>query len=252
MYADALPGDPPLPVVPPSLPTPADRAMASLEVILCSDFPTQLLLALIFGVFGFSPVAGDGQLQLGFIVMLSLVDTLLLLGLIWLFVLLRGDRPKDIFLGGRPAWPEARAGLRLIPVAFLIAAIALFGARAIAPWLHNVETNPLQQLLKSPLDAALFGVVAVVAGGIREELQRAFLLNRFERWLGGGTIGVIVASTAFGAGHLIQGFDAALTTALLGAFWAVIYLRRRSVMAPMVSHAGFNLLQLLQIMAIGR
>ena len=32
---------------------------------------------------------------------------------------------------------------------------------------------------------------------------------------------------------------------LLGAFWGVIYLRRRSAVAPMVSHAGFNLLQVL-------
>ena len=66
------------------------------------------------------------------------------------------------------------------------------------------------------------------------------------------TVGVVVASAAFGAGHLMQGTDAAVTTALLGAFWAVVYLRRRSIVGPMVSHAGFNLLQLAQFIVIGR
>ena len=87
---------------------------------------------------------------------------------------------------------------------------------------------------------------------MREELQRAFLMHRFERWLGGGAVGVVIASAAFGAGHLLQGADAAVATGLLGAFWAVVYLKRRSVVAPVVSHSGFNLLQLVQFMAIGR
>jgi membrane protease YdiL (CAAX protease family) len=33
---------------------------------------------------------------------------------------------------------------------------------------------------------------------------------------------------------------------VLGAWWAVVYLRRRSTIAPMVSHAGFDALQILQ------
>jgi membrane protease YdiL (CAAX protease family) len=55
---------------------------------------------------------------------------------------------------------------------------------------------------------------------------------------------------AFGGGHLIQGKDAALATGLLGAFWGVVYLRRRSAVAPMVSHAGFNLLQIVPFLGI--
>jgi membrane protease YdiL (CAAX protease family) len=56
---------------------------------------------------------------------------------------------------------------------------------------------------------------------------------------------------AFGAGHLLQGIDAALATGLLGAFWGAVYLRRRSCVAPMVSHAGFDLLQIVQYI-VGR
>jgi membrane protease YdiL (CAAX protease family) len=113
-----------------------------------------------------------------------------------------------------------------------------------------VPHNPLQDLVRTPADAALFALVLIVAGGIREEIQRAFLLRRFERWLGGARVGLVVTSLAFGAGHFIQGADAAVATAVLGFFWGVVYLRRRSIGAPIASHAGFNLVQVLQYLAL--
>src|SRR5207247_3370035 len=71
-------------------------------------------------------------------------------------------------------------------------------------------------------------------------------------WLGGGTMGVIVTSVAFGAGHMLQGADAMLATGLLGAFWGVVYLRRRWCVAPLVSPSGFDLLQIVQFIVVGR
>ena len=88
--------------------------------------------------------------------------------------------------------------------------------------------------------------VVIVAGGLREELQRAFLLRRFERHLGGAPAGVVLLSLAFGAGHYVQGWDAVVATSLIGAFWAVVYLRRRSVVAPVVSHAGFDAFEIVR------
>ncbi len=36
-----------------------------------------------------------------------------------------------------------------------------------------------------------------------------------------------------------------IITALLGMLWSVVYLARRSVVAPMVSHASFNLIEVI-------
>jgi membrane protease YdiL (CAAX protease family) len=159
-----------------------------------------------------------------------------------------GQRPAALWLGTRSVSREALTGVVHVPVVFSIGAVLLLTIRAFTPQLHDVDVNPFEALAGNSLrDAAMLTAVAIVAGGVREELQRAFLLDRFERFLGPPWAGVLVLSTAFGLGHLLQGRDAAIATGAMGAFWAVVYLRRRSSVAPMVSHALFNSLEVLLI-----
>jgi membrane protease YdiL (CAAX protease family) len=254
---DSDPGIQPPAFTPPPLvevenrPTRAERATALLEVIICSGFPTQIAVASMLLAFGIELPADASQLRLGYVVTLELLDTALLTALIVVFLRAEGEQPADLFFGGRPIGREILTGVPLIFMA-LVVAIAVLGAiQQFAPWLHTVPRNPLQDLIRTPRDAAVFAVMVVVAGGCREEIQRAFLLRRFEQYLGGPAVGVVVASVAFGAGHQMQGADAAITVGVLGAFWCVVYLRRRSIVAPVVSHAGFNLLQLGQLLVIG-
>src|SRR5262245_60007345 len=230
----------------------AGRIVALIEVLLCSDYPTQAALSATFAAFGFAPFGPDGQLRSGFVATLSLVDTAILLGLICFFLLAHGERPRDVFLGFRPVPQEISLGLPLVLVAIGLAMSIILAIQQFAPALHNVAHNPLQDLIRRPGEIWLFTAVVVIAGGVREELQRAFLLHRFEHWLGGATVGLVVANLAFGAGHLLQGVDAAIATATLGLFWGIVYLRRRSAVAPIVSHSGFNLLQIVQFLTIGR
>jgi membrane protease YdiL (CAAX protease family) len=229
----------------------AGRVVAFIEVLLCSDFLTQFALGGTLAAFGYQPYI-KGRLNVGYVVGLSLVDAVLLIALVLLLLYAHGERPRDVLFGRRPIVGEAILGLPMILIAIGIAAAVLLTVQRFAPTLHTVEQNPLQDLLRSPRDAWLFALVVVVAGGVREEIQRAFLLHRFEVWLGGGLAGLVVTSAAFGAGHLLQGVDAAIATGLLGAFWAAVYLRRRSSVAPMVSHAGFDLLQIVQFFFVPR
>lgn len=227
------------------------RLQAIFEVLLCSSLPTQILIAWILGVLGVAPRTPDDQLSLTFVLVLSLADTALLIVLMVVLARAHGDSAWLLWRGHRPVGSEIILGLLLVPIAVLGVGILIGTIREFAPWMHNVPENPLESLATGgPGAAALFGVVAIVAGGIREELQRAFLLQRFERHLGGTTVGVVVLSAAFGLGHVMQGWDAVIATGALGAFWAVLYLRRRSSIAPIVSHAGFNSIEVLRV-AIG-
>ena len=228
-----------------------ERAVAVLEVLICSDYPTQFAIGSTFAALGYRPFAANRDLLTGYVVALSLIDTALLVGLILLLLHAHGERPRDVLFGTRPIGREIAHGLALIAAALGIGIGILFAIQEIAPSLHTVEHNPFQQMLRTRRGAAIFALVAIVAGGVREEIQRAFLLHRFSVWLGGGAVGVVVTSAAFGAGHLLQGVDAAIATGMLGVFWGVVYLRRRSAVAPMVSHSGFNLLQIVQYLAVG-
>ena len=228
-----------------------ERVVALIEVLICSDYPTQLALGATFSAFGYGPYVG-GHLRVAYVVGLSIADSVLLIGLVFLFLTAHHESPRHVLTGARPVLPEIAAGIPLTLVALGIGIAVLVTVQQFAPSLHTVAEIPLQALLRSPRDAWLFAGVVILAGGVREEIQRAFLLHRFEQFLGGGAAGLVVTSVAFGAGHLLQGVDAALATGLLGAFWGAVYLRRRSMIAPMVSHSGFDLLQIVQFFVVGK
>jgi membrane protease YdiL (CAAX protease family) len=227
------------------------RVVAIGEILLCSSVPTQIALSVFLGLIGLTPEGDDGRLSLPFVLILSLGDTLILVALMAALTRAHGDSLRALWLGDRPVAREVLAGAMLVPLVFFAVVVLLNLLRLLAPWLHNVPTNPFEQLAATPADAVALAVVAIVAGGVREELQRAFLLRRFVRHLGGPAVGVAVLSIAFGAGHYMQGWDAVVTTGLLGAFWAVLYLRRGSSVAPIVSHAGFNGLEVLRVAIFG-
>ena len=254
---DPSPGEPVQPVMgATSLPSEASgspKLQALGEMALCSSIPTQLAIGWTLRLAGWSPTDAEGNLQLGFVTVLSLLDTIALVGLMVAFMRASGQRPAALWLGTRPLAGEILKGIVHMPIVFSIAAVLLLTMRALTPQLHNVDVNPFEALAgSSVLDAAMLTVVAIVAGGVREELQRAFLLDRFERHLGPAWLGVVLLSIAFGLGHLFQGRDAAIATGAMGAFWAVVYLRRRSSVAPMVSHALFNSLEVLLITVVKR
>jgi len=224
---------------------PPRRVASLIEVLICSGFPTQLVIIGVLHAFGLRPLDAKGELLLPFFGLLAGLDSLLLTGLIIFFLKSRGESPRALLLGTRAPGREAAIGAVLIPIVFLFVAVVVGGLRLIAPWLQTVPQNPLGALLDTPFEAAIFALIVVVAGGVREEIQRAFILHRFERSLGGATLGLVLFSVMFGLGHLEQGADVAVTTAALGLFWGTLYLSRRSIVSASVSHAGFNLAQVI-------
>lgn len=220
-----------------------ERAAAALEVVLCSGFPTQLAIIAILSMVGLKPTLPGGAWSPAFVFALTLLDTILLVGLVFFFIRSRGESARELLFGARPPGREALLGLLIIPVSFAIVIVVLLIVQLIAPALRNVPHNPLQDLLRSPVDTLIFLFVVTVAGGVREEVQRGFILRRFEQFLGGGPVGLVIFSIVFSLGHLEQGRDVALATGILGFYWGAIYLRRRSILGPMIGHAGFDLAQ---------
>ena len=247
LEVDATPVALPLPEHPPR--RRPSRLSSLLEVVMCSGYPTQLIIVGMLTGLGMAVASDPGQLSLLWVVTLSMADTVLLIALVVYFLRGTGDHPRDIFLGTRPIRRELRLGVYLIPVTFCVAFALLAVLHGVIPGLRNVPENPFEIFLQSPGSAGVFALVAVVAGGVREELQRAFILVRFEQSLGGAWVGLGVFSVAFGLGHYPQGWDAVIATGLLGAFWGLVYLIRRSVVSTILCHAGFNLTEIVVALA---
>ena len=217
------------------------------EILLCSGYPTQIAVGQFLALAGVSPTLANGSLSGTFVFALALIDTVVLLSLIVGLLLRRGERPADVFFGGRAPRGEVVAGFAAVPLIFTVVIALTVGIRRFLPALHNVPDNPLQGLIGSGASLWIFLTVVIVAGGVREELQRAFLLHRFKVDLGQPWLGLFITSLSFGMGHTLQGQDAAIITGVLGAIWGAFYLTRGSALASIVSHSLFNSGELLQV-----
>ena len=218
---------------------------AAIQVVLVCGIPTPLFITAVLILGTNLPVYDNNGITIDFFAMMSLLDTALVALLIRVFLALSGETSRDVFLGVRTSWREALRGVALVPVLLLVVSGLALGLRYVAPWTHTVAVNPLEAYMHSPIEAAIFFVVVILAGGVREELQRAFILRRFEQRLGGVRLGLVLFTFIFFLLHLTQGLDAASTVGFLGLVWGAIYLRRRSAVMGIVSHAGFDAAQVL-------
>ena len=226
-----------------------ERLGALVEVIICSGYPSQILLILVLRGFGMQMWTADGRLSPPFVFTLSLVDAAMVVGLVVFFLRAHHESARQVLVGDGSVLREAVLGVALLPAIFMFAVLVLVVVLRFAPQLHNVTRNPLEDMLRTRDDALIFAAVVMLAGGVREEVQRGFIVHRFGQYLGGAGWGVAIYSVIFALGHAEQGIDAMIVTGLLGAGWALLYIARRSIVASIVSHAGFNLAQLLKYLA---
>ena len=244
----ALPVVPPIVDVTPARAFPLPRWFAILQALAVCGIPTQLLIVVaLWSTTDLIRLDSSGlHMGLEFVATLMFLDTALIALLIRVFLELSGENSRSIFLGTRPVFGEMIRGLLFVPVVFIGVTVVVLGLRALVPGLKTVEVNPLAQYMQSPLDAAIFVFVVVLGAGIKEELQRAFILHRFEQGLGGIRLGLIITTVAFGVLHVTQGIDAAIGIGLLGLFWGVLYIKRQSAVMSMTNHAAFDAAQVVQ------
>lgn len=147
---------------------------------------------------------------------------------------LRFDRWRNRFL----------LGLAIVPGLFLLNGVVGTAFRMFLPKYYS-ERNPLMEVIHSPQDLALFIISVLIAGGVKEELQRSFILTRFRRHLGGAWLGLVLWSIAFGAGHYVQGMQGMVVAGLFGLVFGSVYLLSANLIAPIVSHGLYDTLALL-------
>ncbi len=218
------------------------RLQALFEVILLAGILSTLVALVPFRFISGSAgsVMENARAVAAFVLLESFVTFILL----YLILRAHGEHPSDLGWTLRRWRTEAMIGLAIVP--------ALFGLNILVATLFKLflpsfflDHNPLLDLIRTPQDLLLFLVSALIAGGIKEEVQRAFILIRFRRHLGGALLGLILWSLVFGAGHYVQGMQGAVAATLFGLTFGALYLIRGSLLAPVVAHAAYDAVALL-------
>jgi membrane protease YdiL (CAAX protease family) len=164
-------------------------------------------------------------------------------------VLLRLEGDGFDALGvGRQEWPRHfGVGLAIGFVMFLGLNVALDSVMSSLLPRSPASGPSVLSFFKDPTNLWVWIPIGILGGGVVEELQRIFIVTRFERWLGrrGLVLGVALSSVAFGVGHLYQGLGSAISTTVSGAVFSLVYLRRRSAIEPITAHAFSDVLAML-------
>jgi uncharacterized protein len=138
-------------------------------------------------------------------------------------------------------WMTAGAFATMIVVAIPVSAIG---------WATGVlERESVQRtqtigVIASQGTIVEFILAAIFAAAFEEIAFRGFLTPRMRSVVGSWPIAVLLVSAIFGIGHIYEGLLATVQTAALGAYFAVMMLVRRNVVAPALAHAAFNSIQL--------
>jgi membrane protease YdiL (CAAX protease family) len=225
------------------------RLRCLVEILLALGIATDQLALLLLSPLG---VAANPLRSVQTLAGVTTLSSGLLLVLLGVLLRLRGEAPMRFFVGARGGLRrEVGRGLVLVPLIFVGAYALKSGVRHLLPALYSGERNVLEELMRGPGDLALFLVVALFSGGLREEIQRAFVIRRFEEGLGPAGLGALLYALFFGFGHLVQGRDEALIAGILGLLWGLVFVARRSIVAPALSHGLYDALELIRYYVFG-
>ncbi len=221
-------------------PAPTDlsnRVIALLEILLVAGLGDLLVIPLTLQVARIPVSRVMESSTVLFAVLMSKATVTLLLVL--LLLRFKGETLRTIGWRARPLQGESWRGLLFVPVLFATMGLVAVLFEYFGPQ-YVTRENPLLVMLDRPSDVLLFLLSSFYVGGLQEEVQRAFILDRFRQHLGGPVVGLVLWSIAFGLGHAVQGIDNMVKAGILGLLFGLLYLRRGDLTSPIVAHAVFN------------
>jgi membrane protease YdiL (CAAX protease family) len=219
-----------------------ERLQALLEVLVVAGLLSSAIAYLPFALSGISHEVLVGKARV--IALFVLVEACITVALLMLILRAHGESLRCLGWRGDRLRADVFIGLLVVPFLFLTSGLVSHLFRSFLPRYYS-EQNLLLETIRSPGDLAFFIVSALFAGGIKEELQRAFVLVRFRDYLGGATLGLVLWSTFFAYGHYLQGVQGSVIAGLFGFLFGVIYLVRGSLVAPVVAHSAYDALALI-------
>ncbi|WP_030842248.1 CPBP family intramembrane glutamic endopeptidase [Streptomyces hygroscopicus] len=213
---------------------------------------TGVFLLLIMPSMALSFLAvGQGRLPFS----LAAVATVLRdVGLVALILLLLSRGRQTVAAIG---WVRRGAG-REIAWGIVLSAPVLVGMSALAAALRSAGLSGTRSsasgLLPAPTPGEVLLAVALVAvvAVAEETIFRGYLILRFASVLRSRPWAVVLSSAVFSVGHGYEGGAGVLTVGTTGLVFAVVYLWRRSLLAPIVMHFSVDLVGIVLVPLLPR
>jgi membrane protease YdiL (CAAX protease family) len=180
----------------------------------------------------------------------TILDDLALVALI-LFFLWRNREPLAR-IGWTPQNLSGNVLLGLILFIPLFTGAGILEAGLSAAGLAATSTIPSFLQYQGIPGAALALLLVLVVAIAEETVFRGYLILRLQAVTSSPWAGVLLSSAIFSVGHGYEGPAGVITTGVIGAVYAVIYLSRRSLVPPVVLHflQDFTTILLLPILGI--
>ncbi len=199
-------------------------------------FEVAVFLFLIFPSMAFSFFAiNQGSVSFVLTAIATILRDLALVSLILFFLWRNKESLIQIGWALKNFWKEVLIGIVLFPFVF-------FGAGLLDQFLSSIgfstPSTPLPAALSAqgPGELLLASVLVVVVALAEETIFRGYLILRFGGITNNLASAIILSAIVFSIGHGYEGTAGVVTVAAMGAVFAIIYVWRRSLVAPIVMH----------------
>ncbi len=204
-----------------------------------------ILPALVSSFFIAGHIAGIGFLFLAGSVILR---DLSLLFLVLFFLWRNREHPATIGLTTRGLWAEANIGLWVFIPLFLLTS-------ALVGYLHkaglSAPPNPLPLKVNGTAQLLLAIFMIAIVAVAEETIFRGYLILRLREVTSSPAAAVVLSTLIFTVGHGYEGLARVAAVFVVGLAYALVYLWRKSLIAPVLMHflqdfSGIVLLQLIK------
>jgi membrane protease YdiL (CAAX protease family) len=176
----------------------------------------------------------QGSLSFVLVAFATILRDLALVSLILFFLWRNGEPINWIGWTFKNSWKEIGLGIGLYIPFFIVAG---FLERALQVAGLSVPSTPLPSMAAEGTGELLLAIalVAVVALG-EETIFRGYLILRLKAITTSPTAAALLSATIFSLGHGYEGSAGVVTVGVMGVIFALIYLWRQSLVAPIVMH----------------
>ncbi len=195
-------------------------------------------------------VANQGNITFPLVAVSTILRDLALVFLLFFFTWRNGEPLAALGRTWGEGWKEILLGLVLfIPTTVAIGLLESF--------LHSIGLSvapPSQTSFLIPHGAAevVLAVFLVAVVAIAEEtIFRGYLILRFEAIPASPLVAALLSALVFSLGHGYEGSAGVISVGVLGFIFALVYLWRKSLVAPMVMHLLQDLIALVILPLLG-